>query len=130
VSVQLKDGREAMLYRLRLREGGADPASTLTWVLADGTTRRAEFSWDVLTRWTSPETGASYPAKVRIATRDPADGRPVSFTIVPLVPHQELGGKLGGISYWEGACRVQDAAGNEIGSAYMELTGYAKELKL
>jgi hypothetical protein len=37
---------------------------------------------------------------------------------------------LGGIAYWEGACRVRDAAGKEVGSAYMELTGYAAELKL
>ena len=27
-------------------------------------------------------------------------------------------------------CRVFDATGREVGSAYMELTGYAAELKL
>jgi predicted secreted hydrolase len=37
-------------------------------------------------------------------------------------------GHLGGISYWEGACEIIDAQGHTIGEAYVELTGYAKEL--
>lgn len=130
LSVQFKDRRELMLYRLRLRDGSADPASTLTWIDAAGRTQRMPFTWEVLSRWTSPATGASYPARIRIATTDPASGLPVSFTAEPLVAAQELPGTLGGVPYWEGACRIQDAVGNELGSAYMELTGYAKDLKL
>ncbi|MEO7598903.1 MAG: lipocalin family protein, partial [Opitutus sp.] len=60
----------------------------------------------------------------------PASDTRVSFLIEPLAAAQELSGSVGGIPYWEGACRVRDAAGNEIGSAYLELTGYAGELKL
>jgi len=130
LSVQFKDRRELMLYRLRLRDGSADPASTLTWIDPAGRTQRMPFTWDVLSRWTSPATGASYPARVRIVTTDPATNQSVAFTVEPLVAAQELPGTLGGVPYWEGACRIRDAAGNEVGSAYMELTGYAKALEL
>jgi predicted secreted hydrolase len=130
VSVQFKDGRELMLYRLRTRDGGSDPASTLTWVDAAGKPLKQKFSWEVLDTWKSPTTGAVYPARVAIATTDPATGAAVRYTVEPLAREQELAGRLGGIAYWEGACRVRDAAGKEVGSAYMELTGYAAELKL
>ena len=130
LSVQFNDRRELMLYRLRRRDGSADPASTLTWIDAAGRPQRAPFTWEVLSRWTSPATGASYPARIRISTTDPASGQPVTFTAEPLVAAQELPGTLGGVPYWEGACRIRDAAGNEAGSAYLELTGYAKDLKL
>jgi predicted secreted hydrolase len=130
VSVQLKDGRELMLYRLRTREGGADPASALTWVDARGGAERRAFGWEVLDTWKSAATGAVYPARVAITTTDPATGAAVRYTLEPLARDQELAGRLGGIAYWEGACRVRDTAGRDVGSAYMELTGYAAELKL
>jgi len=41
---------------------------------------------------------------------------------------QELSGALCGIPYWEGACRVRNERKEEIGSAYLELTGYAGNL--
>jgi len=130
VSIQFTDRRELMLYRLRLRDGTADPASTLTWIDAAGRTQRSPFTWEVLTRWTSPATGAIYPQRIRITTTDPATNATVTLSVEPLVAAQELPGTLGGVSYWEGACRVRDAAGREVGSAYMELTGYARDLKL
>ena len=130
VSVHFDDQRELMLYRLRLRDGTIDPASALTWVDAAGKTVRQPFTWTVESTWTSPTTGATYPARVRIQTTDPATGAPATLLIEPLVAAQELSGQLDGIPYWEGACRVRNAAGDEIGQAYMELTGYAKDLKL
>jgi predicted secreted hydrolase len=48
----------------------------------------------------------------------------------PLVPGQELRTRTGTrITYWEGACRVLDAAGAEAGDAYVELTGYAHSMQ-
>ncbi len=128
--IQFNDGREIMLYRLRLRDGMADPASSLTWVDAAGTPKKSTFTWEVLARWTSPSTGAVYPSRVRITTMDPATKQETAFTLEPLAQSQELAGRIGGIPYWEGACRVLSADGHEIGSAYLELTGYAKDLKL
>jgi len=130
VSIHFDDRRELMFYRLRLRDGRADPASSLTWVDAAGGKQKSDFTWEVLERWTSPRTGAVYPSRVRLTTTDPATGKPVALTLVPVAKDQELGGNLGGISYWEGACRVLGADGRELGRAYLELTGYAKELKL
>jgi predicted secreted hydrolase len=130
LSIQLRDDREIMLYRLRLRDGSADPASTLTWIEADGSLQKQDFTWEVLERWQSPQTGANYPSLVRLKTTDPKTSQPIELTIRPLVADQELTGQLGGIPYWEGACRVTDGYGMEVGAAYMELTGYAKALKL
>lgn len=130
LSVQLTDGRELMLYRLRRRDGTADPASSLTWVDVGGTPRKQPFTWEVTSRWTSPRTGATYPARIRVSTTDPADGRPVELWVEPLADAQELSGQLGGVPYWEGACRILAPDGRVLGSGYLELTGYAKELKL
>ncbi len=130
VSVQFFDGREIMFYRLRLSDGTSDPASTLTWVDAAARPVKSDFGWEVLDTWTSAETGGTYPSRVRLTTTDPADGRRVALTLEPLARAQELTGNLGGIPYWEGACRVLDESGREIGRAFMELTGYAKALKL
>jgi len=117
VSVQFTDQRELMMYRLRTRDGGADPASSLTWVDAAGKPVKQKFSWEVLETWKSPATGAVYPSRVALATTDPATGAAVRYTLEPLARDQELPGRLGGIAYWEGACRVRDAAGKEVGSA-------------
>ena len=130
LSIQFTDKRELMLYRLRLRDGTADPASTLTWVDASGQIERQPFTWEVVDRWTSPTTGATYPSRIRISTTDPATQAAVAFTVEPLAAAQEIPGSLGGVPYWEGACRIRDGKGNEVGSAYLELTGYAKDLKL
>ena len=115
---------------MRLRDGSSDPASSLTWIDAAGRTRKSDFKWEVIDRWSSPITDAVYPSRVRLTTTDPATGKPVVLTLVPLAKNQELTGNLGGIPYWEGACRVLDAEGRELGNAYMEFTGYAKDLKL
>jgi len=128
--IQFSDGREIMFYRLRLRDGTADPASSLTWVDSAGHTKKTAFKWEVVASWKSPSTGAVYPSSVRITTTDPATQHETSFILEPLAQNQELAGRLGGIPYWEGACRVLAADGREIGSAYLELTGYAKDLKL
>ena len=130
LSIHFNDGRELMFYRLRLRDGSSDPASSLTWVDAAGRTQKSDFTWHVVETWTSPATGAVYPIRVRLTTTDPATGNPVALFVTPLAKDQELTGSLGGIPYWEGACRILDADGRELGNAYMELTGYAKELKL
>lgn len=130
--LQLRDGRELMTYRLRRADGTTDPSSTLAWIDRDGRVQHvgpAEFTWRPLTTWRSPATGATYPARTALTTRDPATGQPVTFTLEPLAADQELTGAGGGIPYWEGACRVLDAQGREIGNAFMELTGYAGSMQ-
>jgi predicted secreted hydrolase len=130
-SLQLDDGREIMAYRMRQRDGSTDPFSTLAWVDTQGQVTHlgpAQFTWSTLRTWKSPATGGVYPVHVQLTTVDPTNGQPVRFILEPLLPEQELIGKLGGVAYWEGACRVLDASDREIGSAYLELTGYVGSL--
>jgi predicted secreted hydrolase len=74
--------------------------------------------------WTSPRSGARYPAKWTIGM--PSLGLTVSVT--PVLPDQELVTERStGVTYWEGACRVEGTRkGRPIGGrAYVEMTGYA-----
>lgn len=131
-SLQLDDGREVMAYILRGKDGSIDGCSTLAWVGRDGTVTHhgpAAFRWEPLDWWTSPATGGRYPISVRITAPDPEAGdKPVVFTLRPFVRNQELRGAVGGVPYWEGACQVLDPSGAAVGSAYLELTGYAQDL--
>jgi len=130
LSSQLHDGREVMFYALRTDTGEIDPISRLTWIDREGRTTNAVYHWEPLTHWTSPHTGAKYPQRIRLTTTDPADGREVVFIVEPFHPDQELGGSLGGVTYWEGACRILSPEGVELGYAYMELTGYDRPVEV
>ena len=124
--VQLRDGRHLMAYRLRRQDGSQDPFSTLTEVDAAGRVRRSThtFTLSGAGAWRSPASQATYPIPLVLE----AWGE--HFTFVPVLQDQELRtGRSTGITYWEGACRVLDPSGREIGEAYVELTGYAHSLK-
>jgi len=131
LSLQFFDNREIMAYRMRRKDGTTDPFSTVAWVDAHSVVRQVgpdQFKWTILGHWHSPHTGTDYPAKMQLAAVNPETGRWETFVVEPLVADQELGGKVGGVGYWEGACRVRNADGREIGRAYMELTGYGQSL--
>jgi predicted secreted hydrolase len=131
LSLQLFDGRELMAYRMRRRDGSTDPFSTVAWIDATGQVRQIgpdNFTWMVLSHWRSRKTGADYPSLVRLEAVNPATARPETFIVQPFVADQELAGKPSGIGYWEGACRVLDENKQEIGHAYMELTGYGESM--
>lgn len=124
--IQLRDGRSFMAYRLRRTDGSQDPFSSLTEVDAQGHPKRSThaFTLSAKGRWSSPRSGASYPLPLGLE----AWGE--RFSLVPILDDQELRtGRSTGITYWEGACRVLDGAGREVGEAYVELTGYAHSLK-
>lgn len=127
-SLQLKDGRELMLYQLRTAEGGISPFSSGTLVEKDGSSehlKASDFSIAVQSSWTSPKSGITYPAlwRIRLPEKD------IDFKISPTVPAQELftPGSTG-LSYWEGRARVEQSDKQELlGSAYIELVGYDKK---
>jgi predicted secreted hydrolase len=113
--LQLEDGRELMLYRVR-RAGSVDPAIG-SLVGRDGAVRTlaaGDVQVDVLGHWTSPRSGTRYPAGWRL--RAPAAG--LDLTVEPVVADQELDLT---IRYWEGAVKV---TGTAEGRGYVELTGY------
>jgi predicted secreted hydrolase len=121
-ALQLADGRDLMFYRLRRRDGSADPFSAGTLVLADGSTRplqRDDVELEALGSWRSGGTGVVYPSGWRIRIPHAR----IELDLSPILPDQEL--DLG-VRYWEGAVDVSGSgAGQPIaGVGYVELTGY------
>ena len=126
-SLQLSDGTELMLYRLRLQDGSVSEFSSGTFVAADGSAThlpKSAFEARATGRWTSPRTRATYPAGW--AVKVPSRG--LDVTVTPRVADQELvTAKSTRVTYWEGACDVAGASGGRpvTGKSYVELTGYA-----
>jgi predicted secreted hydrolase len=123
--LQLDDNRELMLGQIRLQDGSTDPAFNGLLVLPDGSTRKldaADFTISSTATWTSPHTGAVYPAGWDIRV-DTGDDQPLHIIVTPLVADQEL---TEGISYWEGAVRID---GDATGYGYAELTGYTAPMQ-
>jgi predicted secreted hydrolase len=127
-ALQLDDGWELMLYRLRRQGGDVDPASRVTLIAPDGSTRLLPFSalrYAATGSWTSPGSGTRYPAAWHLEVPDGGDGRGGAWDLVvhPLLADQELPLSL---RYWEGAAAVQGSHGGRAvaGRGYVELTGY------
>lgn len=126
-ALQLADGSDLMLYRMRLAGGAASPYSAGTFVPANGPPRA--IAWNDVTlaarsTWTSPRSKAAYPAVWSLSVRSLG----LDTTLTPLVADQELATeKSTGVTYWEGACRVEGKQGGRPigGRAYVEMTGYA-----
>ncbi len=123
-ALQLDDGTELMVYRLREDDGGTAPFSAGTFVRDDGAVTRlgaSDFVLDETDSWTSPE-GARYPSGWDV--RVPALG--LELTVEPRLADQELALAF---RYWEGAVSVEGTrAGRPVaGRGYVELTGYADE---
>ncbi len=130
--IQFEDGREIMAYVLRNRDGSFSEFSRLYWIDREGRTTEVspvQYRWEPGGPWTSPKTGATYPIRPGVVTRDPESGAERRLRLEPLFENQELPGGVGGVSYWEGACEVRDeASGAIVGRAYLELTGYSGDL--
>ncbi len=126
-AVQLADGSDLMLYRIRLAGGKASPFSAGTFVPANGTP--TPIRWDdvalaSISTWTSPRSSAVYPAAWKLVVRSLG----LEAMLTPLVADQELVTERStGVTYWEGACRVEGKRGGRPvgGRAYVEMTGYA-----
>lgn len=117
------DGREMSLGRLRLIDGGrrhyGGGGSAALLVEADGSARQIapeDFHIEETARWTSPHSGATYPAGWRVRVDGDA---PLEFTLRPLLADQELHDSA--VVYWEGAIGIE---GDVSGHGYAELTGY------
>jgi predicted secreted hydrolase len=125
-SLQLSDGWDVMLYRLRRKNGTADPASSGTLIDPRGESRTldlADFRIAGSGEWRSPRSGARYPASWRV--RVPAED--LDLAIHPLLANQELDVSF---RYWEGAVAIEGThRGRPVqGRGYVELTGYAEPI--
>ena len=123
MAIQLADGRDLMLYRLRRADGSADRLSSGSLVHADGGSRHLgleDFRIEVLDTWSSPRGAARYPSRWRVTL--PSEG--LDLEVVPRLADQEL---ALAVRYWEGAVRVtgRSSRGPLAGAGYVELVGYA-----
>ncbi|GAB4438079.1 MAG: lipocalin-like domain-containing protein [Anaerolineae bacterium] len=121
-SLQLDDGREVTFYYIRREDGSAEPVSAGIVINPDGSTERIvreDVIVENLDFWTSPHSGATYPAKWRFAV----PSQNIDLTVTPLLSDQELRVNF---TYWEGAVRVE---GTQSGYGYVELTGYKESLR-
>ena len=122
-AIQLEDGRELMLYRLRRTDGTTDPHNSGLLVESDGTTRRlgpTDIRYEPGRRWHSPRSEAFYPVEWRLWI-EPLD---LELEVVPMIDASEL--ELA-VRYWEGAIRVngREGARSVGGRGFLEMTGYA-----
>jgi len=133
LSLQLDDGTELMLFRIRRSDGSIDPYSAGTYVDASGASthlRSIDFTLQPLAEtWTSDVTRAVYPIHWRVAV--PRFG--LDLEVQTPLPSQEMTSdtKLSP-NYWEGAitfggARQQSPSG---GVGYLEMTGYDRPFKM
>lgn len=116
-ALQLDDGRDLMVYRLRRDDGGTDPRSAGVLVDAGGGVRHlgaGDFRVLPLRHWRSPQTGARYPVGWRVVV----PGAGLSLSVEARLDAQEMPTR---VRYWEGAVSV---SGDARGVGYLEMTGY------
>jgi predicted secreted hydrolase len=131
-SIQLDNNSELMLYLMRRKDGSIDPYSSGTLVSADGSIKilsNSDFHIQVIDRWKSPTSGATYPIKWKVTI--PTDS--IELEVLPGFPEQELiTNRSTRVTYWEGAVGVRGTArGIPVnGNGYVEMTGYAGKLTI
>jgi len=124
-AVNLADGTDITLSLVRAGDGSY-PLVYGTLVDKAGATTRlgsGDFIVDATGHWTSPTTGAAYPAGwlINLPAQD------LVINLRPAVAQQELDTRATtGVVYWEGSQHVTATrAGLAMGGeAYVELTGY------
>jgi predicted secreted hydrolase len=122
-AINLADGSDLMLYRLRDKAGKTDYLSG-TQIDAKGDATyltAADIELTPSKPWKSPASGAAYPQRWTVRVK----GGP-AMTVQTRFDNQELQTPNStDVTYYEGAAKVEDANGAEIGEAYIEMTGYA-----
>jgi len=127
-SIQLDNPLDLMLYHIRHKDGRTDPYSSGTIIFANGSNQHLfpkDFQIEVLDKWKSSKTGATYPSQWRIKV--PA--HQIELTLTPTVKDQELITEASTrVTYWEGSVKVDGKyqGGPIKGMGYVEMTGYAK----
>jgi predicted secreted hydrolase len=124
MGLQLNDGSDLMIYRMRNKSGGIDYLSG-TRITPDA--QPHYLTQDQLTiagdsPWTSPTSHAAYPQHWTITL----PGQP-KLIVTSEMPGQELITTASTkVTYFEGAATVKTDTGQPAGEGYLEMTGYAK----
>jgi predicted secreted hydrolase len=126
-SVQLDDGTELMICRLRKKDGSVDGASSGSFIAKDGSVRHLRLDELRLTPvkfWQSAKTRGRYP----IAWRVEVPSLSLTLDVATPIEAQELA--LAPVAYWEGMIDVSGKRDGQAvkGHGYLELTGYAGDV--
>jgi predicted secreted hydrolase len=127
IGMNLDDGSALTAFRLRTREGDTlwDGGSFRHPSAGQFRFSRGEVVFRPVRSWKSPLSGASYP--VEWIVRTPAD----FYTVRAVIDNQELDSRAStGAIYWEGLSDLLDSNGRRVGRGYLEMTGYARPLRL
>jgi predicted secreted hydrolase len=127
IGMNLDDGSALTAFRLRDQAGNAlwDGGSFRSAGGPATSFNRGEVSFKPVRSWNSALSNASYP--VEWVVRTPAD----VYTVRAVIDNQELDSRAStGAIYWEGLCELIDSHGRRVGHGYLEMTGYAKPLRL
>lgn len=121
--IQLDDGREIVVFRLRRRDGSGKPIVSVALIGQDAKLRNfdeTDLSLQPQGYWKSPVDGAPYPVRWRLSLPDQG----IVLDVAPLMNEQEIDLSL---RYWGGTVRVDgEVRGQSVaGTGYAELTGYA-----
>jgi predicted secreted hydrolase len=124
MGLQLDDGSDLMIYRMRNADGKTDylsgtriaPDGRPTYLSENQITLNGDFPWK------SPTSGGDYPQHWTLAIA----GQP-PMVVTSQMPGQELVTTASTkVTYFEGAADVSDIRGKSVGLGYLEMTGYAK----
>ncbi len=127
IGMNLDDGSALTAFRLRDKSGNSlwDGGSFRPAGGEPRSFKRGEVTFEPVRSWKSPLTQAVYP--VEWTVRTPAG----LYTVRALIDNQELDSRQStGAIYWEGLSELTDSKGLRVGSGYLEMTGYAKALRL
>jgi predicted secreted hydrolase len=124
MGLQLTDGSDLMLYRMRDAAGNSDYLSG-TRITPDAQPHylsAADLTLSGDSPWHSPASQANYPQRWTVTLK----GQP-PLTITSEMPAQELiTTNSTKVTYFEGAAAVTNTGGHPAGEGYLEMTGYAK----
>ncbi|HEX4165991.1 MAG TPA: lipocalin-like domain-containing protein [Bryobacteraceae bacterium] len=127
-SIQLQNGEELMLYRLRSKSGRPDAYSSGTYIDRQGRQRflsAADFLLAPGDTWLSPHSGARYPLRWHIQV----PSLQLDLQEKTELPDQELWTTAHVTpTYWEGAVSYTGTIHGQTvdGVGYLEMTGYQK----
>lgn len=116
MSMNLEDGRDIMIYRVRNEKGGISDRFASIVAPNGKTTEERDFEMQPWEWWESP-SGGRYPVRWYIRLKDGT-----VLNVKPVVNAQEVEARAtAGFNYYEGAIAI---SGSTRGVGYMELTGY------
>ena len=116
-ALQLDDGRDLVVYRIRRDDGSVDPHSKGLLVDPDGNSQVLsvdDFNLTPQRHWRSPQTGSRYPVEWSVQV----PGADLDLIVTARVDSQEMSTT---VRYWEGSVSVR---GSDSGVGYLEMTGY------